>query len=208
MSVPHGKALGGRSSSSALKGEATRLVGGWGQAHDHGEELALIAAGYAVSACVGVAAVAINELRLRRSLRSDVWTGGLPHSLSIGGCRAPRQQAIGRLTAGQPAGVLFRRIAGSGDDGAGAGAVGGVERRELRGRRARQPDRDGTSSVVLSFIHWRSRRRAPRRTPPPRHRRGAGRAELRGRCSMAAGCCAQRHWAAQVKPPSALCRRH
>ena len=61
-----------------------------------------------------------------------------------------------------------------GDDGAGAGAVGGVERRELRGRRAQHPDRDGTCerghrrSLALTFrtggmplfIHWRLPRAA------------------------------------------------
>ena len=57
---------------------------------------------------------------------------------------------------------------------AGAGAVGGVERRELRGRRAQHPDRDGTCdrghrrSLALTFrtggmplfIHWRLPRAA------------------------------------------------
>ena len=38
---------------------------------------------------------------------------------------------------------LVREWPDRGDDGAGAGAVGGVERRELRGRRAQHPDRDG-----------------------------------------------------------------
>ena len=53
--------------------------------------------------------------------------------------------------------VSFFANAGSGDDGAGAGAVrsgevGGVERRELRGQRAQHPDRgrppDGVSAAL------------------------------------------------------------
>ena len=44
--------------------------------------------------------------------------------------------------------------------------------------------------AFLLFIHC-SRVRGPRRIPPAV---GAGRAELRGRWSMAAGCCAQRYW--------------
>jgi hypothetical protein len=57
--------------------------------------------------------------------------------------RAPRRHAIGRR-AERPAGVLFRRMAGPGGDGAGTGAVrsrevGDVERREQRSRRAQHP---------------------------------------------------------------------
>ena len=83
-----------------------------------------------------------------------------------------------------------------------AGAVGGVERRELRGRRAQHPDRDGTCerghrrSLALTFrtggmplfIHWRLPRAATtghrslstatrwrRRLADPRCRRGGRR---------------------------------
>ena len=73
-----------------------------------------------------------------------------------------------------PLASCFVDLAGSGRRWAGAGAVGGVERRELRGRRAQHPDRDGTCerghrrSLALTFrtggmplfIHWRLPRAA------------------------------------------------
>jgi hypothetical protein len=78
-------------------------------------------------------------------------------------------------------------------------AIGGLGRcRELRGRRIdgrRLLRTAALVSVVLSlypFAQPRAERRAE--THPPSAPVGAGLAELRGRCSMAAGCCAQRYW--------------
>ncbi len=76
-------------------------------------------------------------------------------SLSIARARGPRR-ITSRLTrtCGGRRRRRCRRIAGSGDDGTGAGAVGGVERRELRGQRAQHPDRDrparGPSSLIAA----------------------------------------------------------
>jgi hypothetical protein len=76
-----------------------------------------------------------------------------------------------------------------------------------RGGGARAPRATGSStkrrqirqhchrvSVALSLYPLTRRSRAPRPTPPALGAGcGDGRAKLRGRCSMAAGCCAQRY---------------
>ena len=146
------------------------------------KRLALIAAGYAVSACVGVAAVAINELRHRRSLALTFRTGGMPLFIHW---RLPRAATTGHRSLSRAT-----RFAGSGRRW----------RRRWCGRRRRAPRATGSAcatprrraSVALSLYPLAQPRTERRAERHPRSAPGEARAVLSYAVweSMAAGCCA------------------